>query len=202
VAEPLVDWAIASRTRPGELVAGDLALVSHGSAGALIATADGLGHGPAAARAARAAVREAVASLDGDVAAIARRCHRALRQTRGAALSLGLVARATQTVTWLGVGNVEGRVIHRRPHHPAPPQSLTLSPGVPGHDLPELVPEVLPLGRGDLLIFATDGIDRCFADDLDVSGTPAQIAERIVRRHWTARDDALSLVVRSLGAAR
>jgi hypothetical protein len=49
------------------------------------------------------------------------------------------------------------------------------------------------------VIFATDGVAQCFADDLDVSGTAAEIAERIMRRHWKANDDALSVVARYLG---
>jgi len=72
---------------------------------------------------------------------------------------------------------------------------------VPGHDLPKLVPKTIPLRRGDLLIFATDGVARCFADDLDVTGSTAEIAERIMSRHWKADDDALSLVARYLGGA-
>jgi hypothetical protein len=32
-----------------------------------------------------------------------------------------------------------------------------------------------------------------------VSGSPAEIAERIMTRHWKADDDALSVVARYLG---
>src|SRR5919197_2969545 len=94
MAERLLECATAARVRPGERVAGDLAVLAPAPAGALIGAADGLGHGPAAARAARVAVREACRAADPDVAAVAGRCHRALRSTRGAALSLGLIRRA------------------------------------------------------------------------------------------------------------
>lgn len=195
VAEPLLEWAAAARVRPGERVPGDLALIVPSPAGALIAAADGLGHGPAAAYAARVAVREARLSAETDIAAITRSCHRALRSTRGAALSLGIVARARRSLTWLGVGNVEGRVLRSR----SAPESLLLASGLPGRDLPEVSPKTVRLERGDLVIFATDGVAQCFADDLDVSGTTAEIAERIMRRHWKANDDALSVVARYLG---
>jgi negative regulator of sigma-B (phosphoserine phosphatase) len=195
VAEPLLEWAAAARVRPGERVPGDLALIVPSPAGALIAAADGLGHGPAAACAARVAVREAGLNAETDIAAITRSCHRALRSTRGAALSLGIVARSRRSLTWLGVGNVEGRVLRSR----RAPESLLLASGLPGRDLPEVSPKTVRLERGDLVIFATDGVARCFADDLDVSGTTAEIAERIMRRHWKANDDALSVVARYLG---
>ena len=198
VAEPLLEWATATRLRPGERVAGDLGVLVPAPTGALIAAADGLGHGPAAACAARVAVREARLTVEADLADVARRCHRALRSTRGAALSLGLVARARASLTWLGVGNVEGRLIRASDTRRAQ-ESLVLARGVPGHDLPELVPKTLPLRRGDLLIFATDGVAQCFADDLDVRGSTADIAERIMSRYWKADDDALSLVARYLG---
>lgn len=198
MAEPLLEWATATRLRPGEWVAGDLGILVPGPTGTLIAATDGLGHGPAAARAARVAVREARLTVEADLADVARRCHRALRSTRGAALSLGLVGRAKASLTWLGVGNVEGRLIRASGPRMAQ-ESLVLAPGVPGHDLPELVPKTLPLRRGDLLIFATDGVAQCFADDLTVRGSTAEIAERIMSRFWKANDDALSLVARYLG---
>ena len=201
VAEPLLEWATATRLRPGECVAGDVAVLVPGPTGALIAAADGLGHGPAAARAARVAVREARLTAQADLADVARRCHRALRSTRGAALSLGLVVRARESLTWLGVGNVEGRLLRTTSRSRSADESLVLARGVPGHDLPKLVPKTIPLRRGDLLIFATDGVARCFADDLDVTGSTAEIAERIMSRHWKADDDALSLVARYLGGA-
>lgn len=201
MAEPLLEWATATRLRPGESVTGDLAVLVPAPTGALIAAADGVGHGPAAARAARVAVREARLTAQVDLADVAQRCHRALRSTRGAALSLGLVVRARRSLTWLGVGNVEGRLMRVRSGSRSAHESLVLARGVPGHDLPELVPKTLPLRRGDLLIFATDGVAQCFADDLDVTGSTAEIAERIMDRHWKADDDAVSFVARYLGGA-
>jgi phosphoserine phosphatase RsbX len=199
VVEQLVEWATATRVRPGERVAGDLAVLAQAPAGAIIAAVDGLGHGPAAARAARVAVREACLSAEADILTVTRRCHRALRHTRGAALSVGLVGRARQSLTWLGVGNVEGRLLRATSGHRNAQESLVLTPGLPGRDLPELSAKTLPLDRGDVVIFATDGVAQCFADDLDVSGSPTEIAERIMTRHWKADDDGVSVVARYLG---
>jgi phosphoserine phosphatase RsbX len=199
MAEQLLEWATATRVRPGERVGGDLAVLATAPAGAIIAAIDGVGHGPAALRAARVAVQEASRGAEADIAAVTRRCHRALRYTRGAALSVGLIARARRSLTWLGVGNVEGRLVRATCGGRSAQESLGLAPGLPGRDLPELSPTTLPLNRGDLLIFATDGVAQCFADELDVSGSPAEIAERIMTQHWKANDDALSVVARYLG---
>jgi negative regulator of sigma-B (phosphoserine phosphatase) len=199
VVEQLLEWATATRVHPGERVAGDLAVLAPAPAGAIIAAFDGVGHGPAALRAARVAVRETSRGAEADIVAVTRRCHRALQYTRGAALSVGLVARARRSLTWLGVGNVEGRLVRATCGVRNAQESLVVAPGLPGRDLPELSPTTLPLNRGDLLIFATDGVAQCFADDLDVTGSPAEIAERIMTRHWKADDDALSVVARYLG---
>jgi negative regulator of sigma-B (phosphoserine phosphatase) len=199
VAEQLLEWATATRVRPGERVAGDLAVLAPAPAGAIIAAVDGVGHGPAALHAARVAVRVVSRGSKADIAALTRRCHRALQYTRGAALSVGLVAGAGRNLTWLGVGNVEGRLVRATSGGRSAQESLVLVPGLPGRDLPELSPKTLPLDRGDLLIFATDGVARCFADGLDVSGATAEIAERIMTRHWKADDDALAAVARYLG---
>jgi hypothetical protein len=199
VVERLVDWATATRVRPGERVAGDLAVLAPAPSGAIIAAVDGLGHGPAAARAARVAVREACLSAEADIATVTRRCHRVLRYTRGAALSVGLVARARRSLTWLGVGNVQRRSLRAIPGGRSAQESLVPARGLPGRDLPELSPKTLPLDCGDVVIFATDGVAQCLADDLDVSGSPAEIAERIMTRHWKADDDAVSVVARYLG---
>ena len=44
-----------------------------------------------------------------------KRCHVALRGTRGAAISIAFISTSEGGMTWLGVGNVEGRVPERRP---------------------------------------------------------------------------------------
>jgi hypothetical protein len=57
----------------------------------------------------------------------------------------------------------------------------------------------LDIRRGDILMLATDGIAPGFGEALDVSGSPQQIAVRILAEHWTGADDGLVLVLRYLG---
>ena len=70
-------------------------------------------------------------------------------------------------MTWLGVGNVEGRVLSGDPSITRPKGSLALGRGVPGHALPTVRSARLAVDWGDVLVLATDGIESTFADSLD-----------------------------------
>lgn len=197
-----VEWGIATRRRRGEATSGDLGVVALLPAGALVAGIDGLGHGREAARAARRAAEVVRRSSSEDLVALIERCHSALRGTRGAAISLAFLSSAANAVTWLGVGNVEGRVVSGDIPQMAPKDSLALDPGLPGHELPPLRPTTLRVRAGDVLVLATDGIRNVFADTLDLSGSAQAISERILADHWKRPDDALVVAVRYLGARK
>jgi phosphoserine phosphatase RsbX len=194
-----VEWAVARRCRAGEARCGDLAVVASLPEGVLVAGIDGLGHGAEAARASQRAAEVIRLSPSADLELLVQRCHTALRGTRGAAISLAFVCPSEHAVTWLGVGNVEGRVLGSDPSATGPKGSLALRGGVPGHELPPVKPATLPIEPGDVLLLATDGIHRAFADAPDVSGSPRTISERILARHWKPPDDALVVAVRYLG---
>ncbi|MNL13454.1 Stage II sporulation protein E (SpoIIE) [compost metagenome] len=159
---------------------------------------DGLGHGPEAALAMRAA-REVLASNASDSpSSLVERCHLALRGTRGAAITVASLRE--DRLRWLGVGNVEALLVRTEP-----PQ-LRFAPlraGVVGEVLPPSSEAELPLQVGDTLIFATDGIRADFADAPEIGLRPAEVAQRVLERFGKASDDALVLVLRlSEGAAR
>jgi phosphoserine phosphatase RsbX len=195
-----VEWAVATRCRRGETTSGDLAVVTLLSEGVLVAGIDGLGHGDEAARAARKAAEVLRESPGRDLVLLVERCHAALKGTRGAAISLAFVSPSDSGVTWLGVGNVEGRVLSGDPSATRPKGSLPLENGVPGHELPPVRAATLELRTGDVLVLATDGVEAVFADSLDVSGSTQAISERILADHWKPTDDALVVAVRYLGA--
>jgi hypothetical protein len=197
-----VEWSVAKRCRRGEATSGDLAVVTLLPGGALVAGVDGLGHGAEAARAAGRAAAVVRASPGPDLALLMKHCHIALRGTRGAAISLAFISTSAGGVTWLGVGNVEGRVVSGEPSATQPKSSLALGGGVPGYDLPAVRTAALKVRPGDVLIFATDGVDPAFADSLDLSGSTRAITERIMARHRRPTDDALVVAVRYLGAQR
>jgi phosphoserine phosphatase RsbX len=194
-----IEWGIATRCRLGEAMSGDLAVVSRLPQGALVAGIDGVGHGSEAARAARTAAAAIREDPDDDLVRLVQRCHSALRGTRGAAISLALVSTSGSRMTWLGVGNVEGRVLSGDPGAARQKSSLALGRGVLGHELPAMQAAAITMRPGDVLLLATDGVDPRFADSLELSGSSQTISDRILSDHWRPSDDALVIVVRYLG---
>jgi negative regulator of sigma-B (phosphoserine phosphatase) len=204
MADPdrLVEWCAAGRPIPGEERSGDDALVLANGRWALVAAIDGVGHGPPASAAAAVAVAALRHGPSDDVAALARCCHAALRPTRGAAIGLAAF-RADATVTWLGIGNISGRLVSGGGLSAPAGRWLGSLSGVAGDgDLPPLRPTTLPVRRGDVLILATDGIDGAFADGVAVTGTCEEIAGRVLRDFGRATDDALVVVARYLAEGR
>jgi negative regulator of sigma-B (phosphoserine phosphatase) len=194
-----VEWSVATRCRRGEAMSGDLAVVNLLPEGALVGAIDGLGHGREAARAAGLAGEVIRERPSRDLVLLAERCHSALRGTRGAAISLAFISPSEGTMTWLGVGNVEGRVLSGDPSAMRPKASLTLGSGIPGHELPSVRTATLDVRPGDLLVLATDGIEAAFGDSLDISGSTQAITERILVAHRRPTDDALVVAIRYLG---
>jgi negative regulator of sigma-B (phosphoserine phosphatase) len=194
----LIEWGCAARPLPGEEVCGDRGLVTSGGPGAVAVAVDGLGHGAQAALAAERAVQAVrAAARHDDIREAIENCHRALADTRGAAVSAARFEDGR--LDWAGVGNVEGRIVRGAG---ARGQALLLHPGVVGHELPPLRVAVVPLARGDLVVMATDGVDPAFADGLSPAGSCQTIAAGILDRCARDSDDALVLAVRYLGGAR
>jgi phosphoserine phosphatase RsbX len=194
----IVEWAIAGRPIDGEQQSGDDALVLAAGREALVAAIDGVGHGGAAARAAEVAANALRAGPWADVVALAARCHAALRSTRGAAVGLA-VFHDDGTASWLGVGNIAGRLVRGGEPSPSVGHWLVSQSGVVGDELPPLRPATLPLRRGDVLVLATDGIDSAFADELVATGSCDEIAARVLSTHARTTDDALVVAARYLG---
>jgi negative regulator of sigma-B (phosphoserine phosphatase) len=195
----LIDWAVASRPLPGQTVSGDLHLVESLDYGVLMAVVDGVGHGADATVAARATVAALKESPGEPVDQLVRHCHAVLGPTRGAVMSLARLNALRDTVSWLGVGNVEGRLIRADARAARSMESMLVRSGTVGLRLPALQASVVPIATGDLLIFATDGIHPGFAEDLNWRSSPQRIADDIMARHFKGNDDALVLVVRHLG---
>ena len=111
-------------------------------------------------------------------------------------MSLASFDKTHNTMTWLGVGNVEGWLLHAEPsltHH-----NLLLRGGIVGHNLPALVEATIPVSSGDTLIFASDGIRNDFAQNLNMNASPQQLVRDIIIRSSKNTDDSLVLVARYL----
>jgi hypothetical protein len=196
-APPFVDWSVASRPKSGEEVCGDVATVHVGEDRCVLAVIDGLGHGPEAARAATLAAEVVERHRGERPDALLSLSHDSLTASRGAAATVAVIDRASGTLDWLGVGNVDGVVI--RAADDARPRTLGvfLRGGVLGERMPTLHrPEPMRLEDGDRIVIATDGVRGDLAaaarNDLDVD----VLARRILAAHAIPEDDALVFVAR------
>jgi len=196
---PAYEYAVASRALAGERQSGDAALVCARTDGVLVAVVDGLGHGEDAAAAAGVAITTLREHVAQPVATLLQRCHETLQLTRGVAMAVATLETSSATLTWCGVGNVEGLLLTSGHDAPRGKVFLTNRGGVVGYRLPAIAASVVPLFPGDLLIFATDGIDERFVAGAIPHGAPNQMARAILDRHGKATDDSLVLVLRWLG---
>jgi serine/threonine protein phosphatase PrpC len=197
----LLDWSVAERAFAGETECGDACVVAPFAGGVLVGVIDGLGHGPEAAEAARVAIGSLKAAAAAQVIDLVRSCHDALRHTRGAALSLASFHEATGTMTWIGIGNVEGALFRIDRNAPQPRDALMLRGGVVGYQLPPLRAATHQVHPGDVLVLATDGISGGFYSRSPVGRAAQEIAADILERYGKASDDALVLVATYLGGA-
>ncbi|HXM38352.1 MAG TPA: SpoIIE family protein phosphatase [Gemmatimonadales bacterium] len=194
-----LDAGVATLALPGQRESGDLSLVKRVGTGTLVAVVDGLGHGEEAASAAHAAVGALDRYSRESLPELVKRSHTALTGLRGVVLTIAYLDPGAGTMTWLGVGNIEGVLIRAAPA--ARPVRVGLVPvaGFVGAELTNAQARSVPLGRGDTLILASDGIRSGFADALPPAATSQALADHILARHAKGTDDALVLVARYAG---
>ena len=196
----MLEWSVAVQAREGEDLSGDHYFVYPGSDHSLVAAIDGLGHGPDAALASRMAVSLLEANSGRSLPTLFQICHRALSITRGVVMSIAVFDGSNNTMIWLGVGNVQGRLLRAGTASDHAQEELLLRSGVVGHNLPPtLGVKTLPVAKGDVLILATDGIRHEFTDGFHHARSTQELADQILLRHGNRADDALALVARIQG---
>jgi len=192
-----IEWAVAGKPLPGEDESGDGWVVGDTVGATLIGVIDGLGHGHLAAVAADQAasvLRENPAEPLNELFVL---CHQALSDTRGAAITLGVVDHAQATLEWLGIGNVAGSLVRASPAGPTVRSSVMLRGGVIGHQLSGVLrPEKTSIQPGDVVLLGTDGLRSGFDDRPDLSQSAAALAQGILAHDTKGIDDALVLVAR------
>jgi negative regulator of sigma-B (phosphoserine phosphatase) len=197
---PLVlERGVAGLAHEGEGRSGDVALFAASEHGGLVAVIDGLGHGDAAADAAEAAAATLREHVDLPPQELLERCHRELRRTRGAVMTLAWFDLETRSMAWTGVGNVEARFVRAGDRGDARHASPVVLGGVVGYNLPQVRMGSIPLEPGDAVVLATDGVKADFSESLESGISAQELAERVLERHGKGNDDALAAVVRYLG---
>jgi serine phosphatase RsbU (regulator of sigma subunit) len=195
----LFEWEVGQLTLKGQEKSGDGCLVKLSEGSVVVAVMDGLGHGEEAAAAAKIAAEIVEANAGADLVSLFKRTHEALRQSRGAVMSVALVNSMEATMTWLGVGNVAGFLARANPAMKPRKEWLLVRPGVLGGLLPVLDPCTVPLVHGDTLAFATDGIRSGFDEEIKPQEMPKESVAKILAKYSKEDDDALVLVARYLG---
>lgn len=183
-----------ARPMTNEEVCGDAYVVIDEPRRRLLVLADGLGHGPLAAVASRAAVQVALDREGGTpLEVLLQEMHARLRQTRGAAVAVAELDWVDRVVRFAGVGNVSGWVVTDRGR-----QGMPSKPGiVGGQALRPLRPLELPLGPELLVVLHSDGLSEKW-DLLGYPGlrgrSPALLAAVLLRDAGVHHDDASVLV--------
>lgn len=193
---PADDWQVGAVCLPlaGEEACGDAFEVQCHPYGATVAMADGLGHGPDAARASEPAV-ELVVSRPGRTAGeLMHMAHEALRGTRGAAMAIATIDTRDQKLKFAGIGNIAGSIFGDGPR-----RHLMSHNGIVGSNLRKVQEFSHPWQPGALMIMHSDGIGTRW--DLKAypgleARHPTLIAAVLYRDFARARDDASVLVIR------
>ena len=193
---PQLELGVAERPLPGEQRSGDRAVLAAYDGGALVAAIDGLGHGDAAAEAAAVAAALIAERRDEPPKRLIEACHAALARTRGVVMTLAWFDLGAGSLSWTGVGNVEGRLVRAPGGERAPTQGAFTLGGVVGYNLPPIRVTSTELAAGDVIVLVTDGISSGFAGAIAAAGSAQQIADRILSEHGRESDDALAVVVR------
>lgn len=180
---------------PGESVSGDgwAARLASATGGQLI-VADGLGHGPDAARAADAAIECFERHADLAPRELLDRAHASLRGTRGAALAV-LAFDAQAQELWLsGAGNICGRVVSGTQD-----RSMMTPHGTAGVQMRSAQALRYAWEEHAVVVLHSDGI----ASRWTLAAVPALlgcsaivIAAWILHHHLRGRDDATVVVLR------
>ncbi|NJD77624.1 MAG: stage II sporulation protein E (SpoIIE) [Candidatus Methanoperedens sp.] len=197
-ADPLrsIEFGLVTIPLQGESVSGDDYIIKPFHNGVLVAVVDGLGHGYEAARASGIAIAALDTYVHESIIPLVKHCHDALKGTRGVVMSIAKFNLPDNTLSWLGVGNIECVLLRADEKFAPSHERLLLRGGVLGYQLPTLRESIIPVMRGDTLVFATDGIRSGFEEGLKAGERPQQIADNIMTGFSRGTDDALVLVVR------
>ena len=143
---------VAQRPAEGETLCGDAYAIVRRGRTTLVALADGLGHGPEAARAAQAFCSHVEDEADRPLDAILTSADQVIAGTRGVAAAL-LRLDPPGHFEYAGVGNIVLRVLSRRPIHP-----LSVAGTLGRRNTRRLRCERFAVEHGDMLVMHSDGV--------------------------------------------
>jgi anti-sigma regulatory factor (Ser/Thr protein kinase) len=187
-------WGVLNKPVKGETECGDTWRVARRADGLVAAiVADGLGHGPAAAEASRAAAIAFDADPFADLKHLFEKAHANTRGTRGAAVAIAQLDPARQVVRFAGVGNIAGTIVdgHAR-------RGLASHNGTVGAQIHKVHQLEYPWPDRGALVMHSDGLGTRW-DPAAYPGLtqrhPSVIAGVLYRDFTRGRDDVTVLVI-------
>ncbi|HTT06229.1 MAG TPA: ATP-binding SpoIIE family protein phosphatase [Steroidobacteraceae bacterium] len=178
---------------PGEIECGDSWHVASDGQACAMLVVDGLGHGPFAANAARAAGSCFAAEPFRSPVDAIHHMHRAMSGTRGAAAACALLPSSSQTLEYAGIGNIAGHLVS-----PQRSQGMVSHNGTLGSQLLRVQQFSYPWPRDAMLVMHSDGLSARWSvsayEGLQTHHS-AVIAGVLYRDCRRARDDATVLVL-------
>ncbi|WPB56063.1 ATP-binding SpoIIE family protein phosphatase [Xylophilus sp. GOD-11R] len=192
LAPGVVEVGAVNVAAPGEVAHGDAWALALDGEQASLMVADGLGHGPEAAKASQAASGEFRAQPFGAMAGLLDAIHVALQTTRGAAVCC--LRLDGQTVRCAGAGNVVARIVSG-----VFDRSMVTQHGTLGLQMRRAQEAVMALPPYAMVIVLSDGIETRWDPSRIrplMDRDPALVAALLLREHSRKRDDATVVVLR------
>ena len=192
----MLDIGVVRVPKRGEYDCGDdWGIVVDETGRALLTVVDGLGHGSAAAEAARRAVEIAAEHSADAAGAVVATIHAGLRSTRGAALAVAELSPDQSSIRFSGLGNISASVVSSMST-----KSLVSHNGIAGHEMRKIQEFSYDWPTDALLVVHSDGVSARW--DLGrypglARRDPSVVAGVIYRDFSRGRDDALVVVVRA-----
>ncbi len=191
---PRVDFHLAKRAMTGlDDECGDTGLVAMRGEACFAALVDILGHGAEAHEVSLLADAYLTEHADTPLPELLRGLHRHLQGTRGGVAALCRIDTANGEMRFIGVGNIACRIFGSEDRR------LLSQEGIVGYMAPVCRETSLRLALGDIVLLHSDGITAHFQPHEHpglLTGSAAEIADRIMSSFAKEDDDASCLVMR------
>ncbi len=156
-----------------------------------ILVVDGLGHGPGAAEVSRKAVDCFRNFPFSDPKKLVSQIHQALANSRGAALALVQIDHLNDKLSFVGVGNISGKILSRYTS-----KGCASVQGVVGSQIASLMENRFDWCPNSVLLMYSDGIKSAAHLDCGARKSANLLAAEIYRDYSRMNDDATVVVVK------
>jgi len=191
-SEPAVAVGAVCVAMPGERVSGDGCSVVDLGGRTRLLVADGLGHGAEAEVAASKAIAVFESDQRTSIGVLLDDIHRALRPTRGAAVSIAEIDPGRHSLQYVGIGNISGTIQSRDGT-----RNLVSHNGIVGHTIRRIQEFTYEFPAGSLVVLHSDGLKSRWTLDGYAGLTrkdPTLVAAVLFRDYQRGRDDATAMV--------